>query len=42
MVLFLLSRVQIGKGGAAGPPGLVEAVAAKAAQGMRVVVVQGK
>lgn len=42
MVLFLLERARIGKGGAAGPPGLVEDIAAKAAQGMKVVLIQGK
>ncbi|CAN0325699.1 unnamed protein product [Ectocarpus sp. 12 AP-2014] len=39
--LFLLDRLQIGAGGRAGPSGLVEAVAAKAAQGMKVIVIQG-
>lgn len=42
MALFLLERAQIGRGGASGPPGLVEAVAAKAAQGMKVILIQGK
>lgn len=40
--LFLLDRLQIGEGGRMGPPGLVEAVAVKAAEGMKVVVVQGE
>ncbi|CAM9245509.1 unnamed protein product [Scytosiphon promiscuus] len=39
--LFLLDRLQIGKGGRVGPSGLVEAVAAKAAEGMKVIVIQG-
>lgn len=39
--LFLLDRLQIGQGGRVGPAGLVEAVAVKAAEGMKVVVVQG-
>ncbi|CAM9632359.1 unnamed protein product, partial [Hapterophycus canaliculatus] len=39
--LFLLDRLQIGKGGRVGPPGLVAAVAAKAAEGMKVIVIQG-
>lgn len=39
--LFLLDRLQIGEGGRMGPSGLVEAVAVKAAEGMKVVVVQG-
>eukprot|EP00903_Cladosiphon_okamuranus_P007579 g7352.t1 len=39
--LFLLDRLQIGQGGRVGPSGLVEAVAVKAAEGMKVVVVQG-
>eukprot|EP00752_Nemacystus_decipiens_P003163 g2927.t1 len=39
--LFLLDRLQIGEGGRVGPSGLVEAVAVKAAEGMKVVVVQG-
>lgn len=42
MALFLLQRAQIGGGGASGPSGLVEALAAKAAQGMKVVLVMGK
>lgn len=41
MALFLLDRAQLGRGGTAGPSGLVEAVAAKAGEGMKVVVVQG-
>lgn len=39
--LFLLDRLQIGQGGRVGPSGLVEAVAAKAAEGMKVIVIQG-
>ncbi|CAM9804811.1 unnamed protein product [Ascophyllum nodosum] len=42
MTLFVLDRSKIGKGGAAGPKGLVNAIAAKAAQGMKVIVVQGE
>lgn len=38
--LFLLDRLQIGRGGTAGPS-LVKLVGAKAAQGMSVVIVQG-
>lgn len=41
MVLFLLDRLQLGRGGVAGPRGILDAVAAKAAQGMKVVVIQG-
>lgn len=39
--LFLLNRLQIDEGGRMGPSGLVEAIAAKAAEGMKVVIVQG-
>lgn len=41
MALFVLQRTQIGNGGVSGPAGLLDEVAAKAAQGMKVFVVQG-
>ncbi|CAM9373652.1 unnamed protein product [Discosporangium mesarthrocarpum] len=42
MALFLLSRLQLGGGGVSGFTGLVHALADKAAQGMRVVIVHGE
>ncbi|CAM9130941.1 unnamed protein product [Choristocarpus tenellus] len=42
MALFLLSRLQFSGGGLTGSPGLVEALAAKAARGMKIVIVQGE